>query len=325
MAKARSLEAKLARLRAIRNEPLSPPLLEELRSALRDASNIAVAEAAEIAGEAHGADLLPVLVEAFERFLDEPEKKDKMCRAKIAIAEALNKLEFTGEDFYLRGVRYVQMEPAWGGARDTAVPVRVASAFGLVRSRYRYVLPLLIDMLADEDKAARVGAVQALTSTGTEAAGLLLRLKARVGDKEPEVTAECLGGVLELMPGDGMSFVAEFLTESEVAIQEGALLALGSSRQPAAFDILKTFAEEHSGELQEVAHTAIALLRLPAAMDYLLTLVSDEPPPAAATALAALAVHRYDARIRERTAAAVAKNGDAKLRAAFEKRFRADA
>jgi hypothetical protein len=35
-----------------------------------------------------------------------------------------------------------------------------------------------------------------------------------------------------------------------------------------------------------------------------------------------LALHRYDERIRERTAAAVAKNGRAELRKHFEQRFR---
>ena len=100
MAKPRSTEAKLARLRELRGAPPAPQQLEELRGALRDASNLVAAKAAELAGEAHCSDLAPELVEAFERFLDNPEKKDKLCRAKIALVEALNKLEFSDEDFY---------------------------------------------------------------------------------------------------------------------------------------------------------------------------------------------------------------------------------
>jgi HEAT repeat protein len=321
MAKARSSEAKLARLRELRNEPPTPQRLQELRSALRDSSNLVVAEAAEIAGEAHCTDLAPDLVEAFARFLDNPEKKDKLCRAKIAVVEALNKLEYTEEDFYLRGIGYVQLEPAWGGPHDTAVPVRAGCALGLVRNRYRGVLALLVDLLADGEKAARVGAVQALVYSGTEAGGLLLRLKARLGDEEPEVISECLGGVLELDPAGGVSFVAGFLASGNEPLQEAALLALGSSRQPEAFAVLKSFAEKRSGGLREVAHVALALLRLPAATDYLLTLLSGQSPEAAASALAALAVYRHDPRVRERAAAAVAQNGDADLHALFEKRF----
>jgi HEAT repeat protein len=324
MAKPRSSEAKLARLRELRGQPPSPQLLQELRSALRDSSNHVAAEAAEVAGEARLTDLAPNLVETFERFLDNPAKKDKLCRAKIAIAQALNKMEFTDEGFYLRAARYVQLEPAWGGSHDTAVPVRVACAFGLVRIRYRHFLHVLVDLLTDPDKAARVGAVQALAYSGAEAAGLLLRLKVRLGDPEPDVISECFGGVLELLPVQGISFVAEFLTSADEAIQEAALLALGSSRRPEAFQVLKSFAEEHSGELQEVALVALALLRLPAATDYLLTLVSDQSRAAATAALGALAVYRHDPRVRERAAAAVAKNGDAALRALFEKRFPAN-
>jgi HEAT repeat protein len=321
MSKARSSEAKLARLRQLRGEPSSPQRLLELRRSLRDPSNFVVAEAAEIAGEGLLTDLAPDLAEAFNRFLDNPVKKDKLCRAKIALVEALNKLEFADETFYLGGIRYVQLEPAWGGPNDTAVPVRVACAFGLVRLRHRGVLALLVDMLTDPEKAARVGAVQALTYSGTEAAGLLLRLKARLGDAEPEVLSECFGGILELVPEQGVSFVAEFLTAADEAVREAALLALGSSRRPEALEVLKSFAEKHPGKLQEVAHVALALLRLSAATDYLLSLVADPSQAVALSALDALSVHRHDPRVRERAAAAVPGSGDAALRALFDKRF----
>jgi HEAT repeat protein len=322
MAKARSSEAKLVRLRELRRELPSPAGLQELRSYLADSSNFVAAEAAEVAGEMRLTDLAPDLVEAFERFLINPEKKDKLCRAKIAIVEALNKMDFTDEGIYLRGVRYVQLEPVWGGSQDTAVPVRVACAFGLVRIRYRNVLALLVDLLADSEKGARVGAVQALTYSGTETASLLLRLKARLGDKEYEVISECLSGIMELNREQGISFVAEFLHSPEQSIQESALLALGSSRQPDAFEVLKTFAEQNQGELQEVADVALGLLRLPAATDYLLSVVSDKSRTEAMAALGGLAVHRHDPRVRERTAAGIAKNGDAALLELFEKRFR---
>jgi HEAT repeat protein len=152
-------------------------------------------------------------------------------------------------------------------------------------------------------------------------AGLLLRLKARVGDQEPDVISECLTGILELAGEQGLPFVAEFLNVEHESVQHAALLALGSSRKPAAFEILKQFAEKCSERFHEVAYTALALLRLPAATDYLLSLLADKSRGAAA--LDALAVHRYDQRVREQAAAEVAKSGDKKLQAQFEKRFRA--
>ena len=64
---------------------------------------------------------------------------------------------------------------------------------------------------------------------------------------------------------------------------------------------------------------ALALLRLPAATDHLVALVGDPSRTVAAAALAALAVQRYDPRVRERAEAAVAATGDARLRAEFAK------
>jgi HEAT repeat protein len=321
MAKPRSFAAKLAALHALRGRPASPELCEELRRALRDPSNLLVAEAAEIAGKARLTEVAPDLAQAFERSLDNPVKTDKLCRAKNAIVLALNTLEFTDEAFYLRGIRYVQLEPGWGKPTDVGVPVRVASAFALVRLRSRGALALLVDLLADEDKAARVGAVQALTYAGSEAAHLLLRLKVRLGDEEPEVICECFTGLLEMAPEPAVPFVAEFLDAADAALQEGAALALGSSRRPEAFLVLKAVWNRPLRPSPDVLCVALALLRLPAATDFLLSVVAEEPQATAAAAVAALAVHRYDQRIRQRAAAAVAASGHAALRAVFDKRF----
>lgn len=324
MAKARSLESKLARLRTLRGEPLGPQLLQELRLALADTSSLVVAEAAALAGSARLADLAADLVAAFDRFLDDPVKSDKRCRAKFALAEALNQIDFSDEDFFWRGARYAQFEPVWGGEEDTAAALRVACAFALVRTRARGVLPYLVDLLSDPEKAARAGAAQALAYSETEAAGLLLRLKARVGDAESEVVAECFNSLVKLTPVEGVAFVAEFLKARNPGVQEAALLALGDSRRREAFAVLKAFWEKPAAAgLRQTVLMALALLRLPEATDFLLARVAGETEAVARAALAALALHRYDERVREQTAAAVAKNGHAALRAYFEKRFRA--
>jgi HEAT repeat protein len=316
------LEQKLAAVRALRGAARSPYWMKDLRAALADSSNLVAADAASIAGDAQIRDVAPDLMAAFERFLKDPEKRDKLCRAKIAIAEALNKLDSDDEAFFWRGARYVQFKPVWGGSQDTAAPVRVASAFGLVRTRAQGLLPYLVDLLCDPEKPARVGAAQALAYSERDAAYLLLRFKARLGDKEPEVVAECMNGVIKLNPTDGVSFVAEFLDDHDEAIQESAILALGDSRRSEAFDHLKMFWErEWDDKLKEVALVGMALLRLPVATDFLPELVATQHEATAREAVSALAVHRYDERIRERTAAAVAKNGRAGLKAHFEKCF----
>jgi HEAT repeat protein len=309
----------------LRNTPASPQLLAELRAALVDNSNFVVAEAAEIAAKAQLGELAPDLIAAFDRFFENPLKRDKLCKAKNAIAEALNQLDCAEEEFFWRGARYVQLEPVWGGSQDMAAPLRVACALSLVRTRAHGVLPYLVDLLCDSEKPARIGAAQALAYSETDAAYLLLRLKARIGDKEPEVIAECFSGLLQLHPDEGVAFVAEFLEAPDSSIQEAAILALGGSRRREAFECLKEFWEKSlDARMKEVALMAVSILRLAPATDFLLGLVATGNEAVAEAALAALALHCYDERLRERTAAAVAAASDqTALRRHFEERFRA--
>src|SRR5437762_1046581 len=100
MAKARGVDAKLARLRALGGEPVTPALVRELRDALSDTSNLVVGAAAEIIGGRMLADLTPDLVAGFHRFLVDPVETDKLCRAKLAITEALHKIEFDAEEVF---------------------------------------------------------------------------------------------------------------------------------------------------------------------------------------------------------------------------------
>src|SRR5947209_3688863 len=133
MPKPRGVEAKLSRLRALREEPPAPSHLEELRQSLGDKSNLVAADAAAIVAERGLANLAPELRAAFDLLMTDPEEADKQCRAKIAIVEALNKLEYDKADVFLTAIRHVQMEPRWGGSEDSAAPLRAAAAFGLVR------------------------------------------------------------------------------------------------------------------------------------------------------------------------------------------------
>lgn len=322
MAKARTLEAKLAELKKLRGAAASMEVVAALQKALADPSNFLAAEAAEQVAAAGLRDLMPDLAAAFTRFLEDGETTDKQCRAKIAIVETLNKLEYDDADLFWIGARYRQPEPVWGGSQDTAAPVRVGSSFALVRLRDRGVLAHLADLLCDPEKPARLGAAEALVYSNTEAAALLLRLKCRAGDKEPEVIAECLGGLLSLQGKAAVPLVAEFVNAADPNIQEYALLALGESRLPEAFAVLRDFfPKARLGDLREVVLTAIGLMRLSEGIDFLLEVVAKEDRAAAKAALTALAIHRHDERMHARAATAVEKNGTAQVKAHFEQAF----
>src|SRR5262245_40689204 len=92
MAKSRTLDVKLARLKALRDDPHTPAAQTELKKHLADRSNYVASRAAEMVRDFELRDLIPDLVAAFERFLVNPVKSDPQCLAKNAIAEALTKL-----------------------------------------------------------------------------------------------------------------------------------------------------------------------------------------------------------------------------------------
>jgi HEAT repeat protein len=184
------------------------------------------------------------------------------------------------------------------------------------------MLPLLVDALTDPEKEVRLAAAQALAAHATETACLLLRLKARLGDGDPEVVSECLYGLLSGSPRDSLPFVTEFLDSKAVGAREAAILALGKSRLPEAFDVLKTcWQRDVLGQVKAETLLAMAMLRLPAATDFLLEAVATERESTALQALGSLLIHRLDPRLRERLDAAVETNGSRALRAKYERDF----
>jgi HEAT repeat protein len=320
MAKPRGVEAKLLRLRSIRDAPLAPEtVLEMLRQGLEDRSNLVVAEAASLIGDKEVKELTAELVRSFERLMIEPEESDKQCRGKIAIVQALNKLQYTGPEVFLRGISYA-MAPRWGEDEDAAGPLRALCALGLATTSHADVLHRLTDLLLDRDKVARAGAVRGLGGAGSLAAIPLLRFKAQLGDKEPDVMAECFTALLALAPAESLPFVGRFLNADDSAVREAAVFALAESRRPEALALLKDFWPRSPPALQEAVLLAIAMLRLPAAIDFLIGLIAQKDPQTRA-ALSALAIHRHTVRIKDRVATAVAANGEPTVRQWFENKF----
>ena len=130
----------------------------------------------------------------------------------------------------------MQLEPVWGGSEDTAAPLRAAALLALARIDVDGLLTILVDALVDPQKDVRIAAAQALGYHGSESAGLILRLKARLGDREPEVFSECLSGLLACAPKENFPLVSGYLDLDDIPVREAAILALGRSRLPEAFE-----------------------------------------------------------------------------------------
>ena len=325
MAKRLSLDDKLAAIRAIREQPSSAEHTAELRQMIGDRSNLVVAAAAALVGERTLVELAPGLETAFDRYLVDPLKDDKLCRAKLAIVQALDKLEHLKREVFEKAAVHVQLEPVFGGKEDTAAPLRGAAIFALARIGGSDYHSLLVDSLADSEKEVRVAAAQALAYVGSEAAGLLLRLKARLGDKEPDVLSECLSGLMTIEPDDNLAFVCDFLDPLDPGRCEAAALALGKSRLPGALDALKACAQRsYLPGLKEQVLLSIAMMRLPAAIDYLMEMVASDSESTALAAMSALKIHSYDGKLRERLALVVKKSDSRALKSRFDRDFPAD-
>src|SRR5436305_15323089 len=132
----------------------------------------------------------PELVAAVDRLFEKPTERDPQCWGKNAIAKALMELGYRQSAPYLRGARHVEMEPVWGGPEDTASTLRGVCTLGLVTcqdARRESILRVLVDGVTDPKLTVRVEAVRAVAEMGGDEGPLLLRLKARAGDKEPPV------------------------------------------------------------------------------------------------------------------------------------------
>jgi hypothetical protein len=111
MARRRTTEAKIEALNAWRHNP-PPELVAELPRYISDKSGVVVAKAVRLAAAQGLSELADTIAESSDRFLTKPVDSDPGCRAKFAIATALNAFDHPGPDVFLRGVRHHQPEAA---------------------------------------------------------------------------------------------------------------------------------------------------------------------------------------------------------------------
>lgn len=323
MAKRTTPDERLTLLRQAGQQLTGPALAETVRRALSERSHFVVALAAELARQHELRELTDDLVAAYGRFLTDPIETDKGCRAKTAIVETLVQLDYDDPEFYREGMKYRQLEPAWGKPEDTASNLRGHGAFGLIRSRLASpsdTILALVDLLNDDDRIARAHAVRAIGASGSASAVPLLRLKASLGDLDPEVIGACFSAMLELDPARSVEFVGGFLrAEVDIAIEAAA--SLGSSRDARAATLLLSACNACSGELVEPFYISLGLSRQAEATEFLIGRIATNHP-AAVIAVKALAPGRFYGDLTDRVRAAVDSGRDRNVAAVFREQFR---
>src|ERR1700730_2774968 len=151
MAHPRKTEDCLEALSRLREALASPEARAELRHYLANKSTVVVAKAAKLASEFELHELRPQLVEAFERFMNQPATSDRGCAAKMQIVRTLEALGAPEQSVFLAGIRHVQMEGSYGPPIDTGPGLRAASAMGLVRMNHPGAILEIVTLLVDRE------------------------------------------------------------------------------------------------------------------------------------------------------------------------------
>lgn len=319
---ARKLEKQLDGLSVLRSADPAEAI-PALRKALADRVNLVVAKAAKIAGERQFRELIPDLLRAFDRLLENAAERDPQCWGKNAVAAALKDLQHAESAPFLRGMRHIQMEPVRGGQADTAEALRGTCLLALVACtdlERDDALRCFVDALTEKSHTIRTEAVRALGQMGGLEAALVLRLKARTGDAEPQVVGQVFDALFTIEEERALPLVTEFLHKADGAAREEAALALGSARLPRAFPLLQEcYGAARDPQFREVLLRAVSLTREQPAIEWLLGLLKTARKRDALDALHALALHRTSEEIRREVApAARARDLGEEYRKLFE-------
>lgn len=307
------LQATVNALAQLAKEPTWPEGDTLLADALSSGSPYAQAKAAELIcehrREGHGTALLKAYTQAFK----DPVKRDPGCRLKRAAAEALDFLDHDDPQTFLRGVAHVQREGGLGEPEDTAGPLRARCGMALVRMRYGRVLEHLADLLCDDQSIVRIAGARAVAFHGDERGIALLRMRLHFREADPDVLHETLKAYLELDTEQGL-LAAERLMDGKPHELEGALLALGESSEPRAFELLHQHLERATLETDmHLASLAMGAQRSPEARQILLERVAEGSQVQATCALRGLALQAWHPEVKDAVHEAVRTNEEASL------------
>jgi HEAT repeat protein len=274
----RGFEEQVAALDALRQQP-AELRTGPLHKALGAKNNFIAAKAADLVREFALEELIPDLLTAFDRFLENAEKSDPQCWAKNAISRALAALEYQEPEVFLRGMRHIQMEPVWGGRSDTAGTLRATCALALVQCRSvrePELLAHLVDLWADKDKTVRVEVARAIEQMGSNAASLLLRLRATVCVDDPELMGACCAGVLRIEGVRSIAWASRFLTAGDDSAAEAALAIAGTHSREGFEALRECLGTAKDPWFRSVLLSAIALTRQETAVDLLLDCIRKD-------------------------------------------------
>lgn len=277
----------------------TPEGRRQLERSLGSERQRVVARAATLVRERHVDGLESQLVQAFERFLVDGAKTDTGCLAKVEHVEALDVLESSDAEFFLKATRVVQPEPAWKTAADTAGGVRARALYALARLGSPDLILLAGEAFSDSQHTVRLAAAEALAHYGVRHGAGVLLLALAEPDEDPLVTLASMSALLSLAPEVGLPRLTAMLRGEDAEQRELAALALGQSNRADALEVLiNALAAAGISRNREPLFKALGIHRSDGAITTLLEALGSENQTDAQTALEALATRRFEPGVR---------------------------
>jgi hypothetical protein len=260
----------IRRLEAIRQETDEGALI----GALDDLSPLVVEAAAQRVRQPRAAG---ALLRAYRRLHDGAPAADPGCWARMALLEALGRLEAPeGEEAARLAIRSVQVEVVGFGLADTATGLRVAAAAMLANLRPPGALLDLAWLLFDFEPnvgcsqherpfaklAARTAAAKAIGALGDPAGAALLHVKlAFPGEELPDVLAECMDALAALREPRALELLAPFLSGTSAYLAAAAGTAMAAAGGARAVPLLEAALDGAPREAREPLVLALASIR----------------------------------------------------------------
>lgn len=255
---------------------------DAIRESLHDPSPLLVEEAAK---RARTPNMAGPLLEAYCRLHAGAPQSDPGCWARMAIMEALSRLDAPeGEDTARLAVRTVQVEAVSGGMTDTATGLRVAGAGLLANLRVPGALLDLAWLLHDTEPnaacshwerpfaklATRVAAARAIGALGEPAGAAVLTVKlAFPGDELPDVLAECMDALVALEERRTVELLTPWLDSPDAYLTATAATDIAAAGGAAAVPILLGAVDRVCREAQAPLVFALGSIRADAAKEAL--------------------------------------------------------
>ena len=138
----------------------------------------------------------------------------------------------------------------------------------------------------------------------------------------PEITGECLHGLMQLAPNPSFDFVAAYLDSPSEQLRQAAALALAQTHSSKAFEALRTRWEASPAFERRLLILPFATLRLTEALDFLLAVVETENEKLACEAVSALKIYQHDDKLKTRLNDVIQKRAAPAVTASFRQAFR---